>query len=187
MVVKAVTGRGQVRFIYPFSSSPAHFPSAPQVASVWRITKGWGWVSEGNSTHYWNAALSSTLKAAVYSPFPSCRATLWRQNDVDLAGATGFGPGHAPLFFFQRRATKRKQEYGRVRRHILMRLVAKASFFICSILLCGVGLYFFANKPWFYVSAVYCCCGQRWVIRTRHNSSSRYLDILNWNYVRIIL
>ena len=26
---------------------------------------------------------------------------------------------------------------------------------------CGVGLYCFANKPWFYVSAVYCCCGQR--------------------------
>ena len=26
-----------------------------------------------------------------------------------------------------------------------MRLVAKASFFICYILLCGVGLYFFAK------------------------------------------
>ena len=33
------------------------------------------------------------------------------------------------------------------------RSVVLASSFICSILLCGVGLYCFANKPWFYVSA----------------------------------
>ena len=96
-----------------------------------------------------NALAKATLKAAVYSPFPSCQ-------DFGLVMLY-----RAPLFFFQRRATKRKQEHGRVRRHILMCLIAKASFFICSILLCGVGLYFFINKPWFYVSAVYCCCGQR--------------------------
>ena len=44
----------------------------------------------------------SPLKTVVYWPSPSCRATLWRQNDVDLAGATGFGPVvpcRAPFFY----------------------------------------------------------------------------------------
>ena len=93
--------------------------------------------------------LWSSIRAAVKC---GCLRLREGKGRSILAGATGFWPGQ-----------KRKQKHGRVQRHILMRLIAKASSFICSILLCGVGLYFFANKPWFYVSAVYCCCGQRQV------------------------
>ena len=74
---------------------------------------------------------------------------------IPLSARQDFGlvaPCRTPLFFCGARQSGNK--HGRVRRHILMRLIAQASFFICSILLCGVGLYFFANKPWFYEN----CC-----------------------------
>ena len=87
------------------------------------------------------AARYCDVKMASISP-------AWRQ-DVSRVAHLSFFPA------------ERKQKHGRVRTHILMRLIAKTSFFICSILLCGVYFLINANKPWFYVSAVYCCCGQR--------------------------
>ena len=48
-------------------------------------------------------------------------ARQWRQNDVDLAGVTGFYPGRAVSRTSPAARDKAEQKHGRVRRHILLR------------------------------------------------------------------